>query len=187
MSQFVVGEDGFVTEAAAAELAQWYASRSTDVVPVDFEAHIMLVRAYGALKVDAPFVRKKGLTKPRYHVLRLLHTSQEKRLLMSDIVHAMNVSPTNVTKLVDGLEKDGYVRRLNNPRDKRKVWVELMPDGRDAVEEAIPGVMEHITTLWATLNADEKKVLIHLLSKLRFGILTGPANEQVDWSPRTPS
>jgi DNA-binding MarR family transcriptional regulator len=146
----------------------------------------MLVRAYGALKVDTPFVRKKGLTKPRYHVLRLLHTSLEKRLLMSDIVHAMNVSPTNVTKLVDGLEKDELVRRINNPRDKRKVWVELMPAGRDAVEEAIPGVVEHITNLWSTLNPDEKKLLIHLLSKLRFGILTGGSQDQVEWMAKHP-
>ena len=186
MSQFVVGEDGLVTEAAAAEVAQWYANKNPDVVTLDFEAHIMLVRAFAALRVDAPFVKKGGLTKPRYHVLRLLFTTPDCRLLMSDIVHAMNVSPTNVTKLVDGLEKDGYVRRVDNPRDKRKVWVELMPEGRKALEKAIPGVVEHINSLWVGLSTDEKRVLIHLLSKLRFGILADASNDQVEWIAKHP-
>ena len=105
---------------------------------------------------------------------------------MSEIVHGMNVSATNVTKLVEGLERDGYVRRVDNPRDKRKVWVELMPKGHEAVEDAIPSVSQHITNLWMCLSAEEKKVLIHLLSKLRFGILTDPANEQVEWIAKHP-
>jgi hypothetical protein len=61
-----------------------------------------------------------------------------------------------------------------------------MPAGREAVEEAIPTVVQHITNLWACLSPEEKKVLIHLLSKLRFGILADASAEQVEWIAKRP-
>jgi MarR family 2-MHQ and catechol resistance regulon transcriptional repressor len=186
MPQFVVGNDGLISEAAAAEQAEWYVTRCAEVDSVDFEAHIMLVRAYAALKIGAPFDRRGGLSKPRFNVLRMLYASDEQRLLMSEIVHGMNVSPTSISKLVDGLEESDYVRRVGNMRDKRTIWVELMPKGREAVEDAFPDVGRYVGTVWSGLSHQEKKVLIHLLSKLRFGILSDAADEHVEWIARHP-
>lgn len=186
MAQFVVGDDGLVTEAAATEQARWYVSKCPDVEPVDFEAHIMLIRAYAALKIDAPFERGAGLTKARYNVLRLLYSAEDSRMLMTELVHGLNVSPTTITKLVDGLEEDGSVRRVGNIRDKRKIWVELMPKGREVVEDTFPNVVRHIGSLWVGLSSQEKKVLIHLLSKLRYGILTDAAHEHVESVAKDP-
>jgi MarR family 2-MHQ and catechol resistance regulon transcriptional repressor len=175
MQQFVVGEDGLISEPAASEEAAWYVSKCAGAGSTDFEAHIMLMRAYAALKVDTPFERRGGLTKARYSILRLLYTAEANRRLMTDIVQEMSVSPTNVTKLVDGLEADDLVRRVDDPHDKRKLWVELMPRGRDVAEEAFPNVARHVASLWVGLTVEEKRVLIHLLSKLRLGILANQA------------
>jgi DNA-binding MarR family transcriptional regulator len=178
--QFVVGENGLLSETAASEQADWYVARCPELDPLDFEAHIMLMRAYGALKTDAPFERRGRLTKARYNVLRMLHGEADNRKLMTDIVQSMNVSPTNITKLVDGLERDGYVRRVGNLNDKRKVWVELLPSGAEVVEETLPDVVHHVSTLWQGLSHEEKRVLVHLLSKLRLDILTHSAGQHVE-------
>src|SRR5690606_21610297 len=100
--QFIVGDTGLLSETAACEQARWYAARCPELDPLDFEAHYMLTRAYSALRNDTPFERRSGLTKARYDVLRMLHSDPDNRKLMTDIVQAMNVSPTNITKLVDG-------------------------------------------------------------------------------------
>jgi MarR family 2-MHQ and catechol resistance regulon transcriptional repressor len=147
----------------------------------------MLIRAYAALKVDTPFEPRSGLSKARYSILRLLYTAEANRMLMTDIVQDMSVSPTNVTKLVDGLEADALVKRVDDPHDKRKVWVELMAKGRDVVEEAFPNVARHVGSLWVGLTVEEKKVLIHLLSKLRLGILTNQAQAQIEELAKPPS
>ena len=177
---FVVGENGLLSEPAASEQAGWYVSKCPELDPLDFEAHIMLMRAYAALKTDAPFERRGGLTKARYNVLRMLHGAEGTRKLMTDIVVGMNVSPTNITKLVDGLERDGYVRRAGNLKDKRKVWVELLPAGAEVVEETLPDVVRHVSSLWQGLSREDKKVLVHLLAKLRLDILTHSAEEHVE-------
>jgi DNA-binding MarR family transcriptional regulator len=178
--QFVVGDNGLLSESAAAEQAEWYVSKCPELDPLDFEAHIMIMRAYAALKTDAPFERRGGLTKARYNVLRMLHGEASNRKLMTDIVVGMNVSPTNITKLVDSLERDGYVRRVGNLKDKRKVWVELLPAGAAVVEETLPDVVRHVSGLWQGLSLEEKRVLVHLLAKLRLHILTHSAGEHVE-------
>ena len=178
--QFVVGEYGLLSEPAASEQADWYVSKCPELDALDFEAHIMLMRAYAALKTDAPFERRGGLTKARYNVLRMLHGDEDGRLLMTDIVVSMNVTPTNITKLVDGLERDGYVRRAGNLDDKRKVWVELLPAGANMVEETLPDVVRYVSNLWQGMTHEEKRVLVHLLAKLRLDILTHSAGEHVE-------
>jgi DNA-binding MarR family transcriptional regulator len=178
--EFVVGENGLLSEAAAAEQAEWYLSKCPDLEVLDFEAHLMVMRAYSALQTDTPFEHRGGLTRARYNVLRILHGDDQKRKLMTDIVISMSVSPTNITKLVDGLERDGYVCRVPSGEDKRKVWVELTPSGSRVVEETLPDVVHHVSHLWQGLTLEEKRVLVHLLAKLRLDILTRSAGQRVE-------
>ena len=61
----LLGQESEADRVAREQLAQR--------IPIDFEAHIMIMRAYAALRVDAPFERRGGMTKARYNVLRMLH------------------------------------------------------------------------------------------------------------------
>src|SRR5690606_37710435 len=101
------------------------------------------------------------------------------RRLMSEIVAGVQASAANVSKLVTSLERDGYVRRSANDSDKRRVWVELLPAGVTAVERALPRVARHIAGIWQGLSRDEKRVLVHLLAKLRLDIFTRSAERHV--------
>ncbi|HEX5368887.1 MAG TPA: MarR family transcriptional regulator [Dehalococcoidia bacterium] len=179
MPHFLVREDGMLSEVEASEQAQWYVTQCPEMEPLAFEAQLMIMRAYNAVKSDTPFQHRKGLTNARYNVLRLLIQREQGRMPMGDIIQGMNVSPTNITKLVDGLEKDGLVRRAFDPADKRKIWVELTPAGSNVVLEAFPEVVRHVDSLWQGLSPDERRVLIHLLAKLRLTILTNSSEAQV--------
>ena len=172
MSQFEVREDGLLSERPVADLAEWYKKYCPSTDLLAFEAQFMLMRSYMSLKLDSPFELRGGLTRARYNVLRILAQAKDERLLMTDIVQGMNVSPTNITKLVDVLVKDNYVRRVPDPQDKRKFWVELMPEGAKIFEETIPDVGDHVRELWAGISDQEKRLLIHLLARLRVNILT---------------
>lgn len=181
MEQFLVGSDGLLSELAALEQAAWFRTHTPGIDPVDFEAHFMLIRGFEAVKSEAPFEKHGIVSKSRFGILRLLYQADDNRMIMTDIVQKMNVSPTNITKLVDGLERANYVRRVDNEHDKRRVWVELLPEGRNAVETMVPTVATHIHSLWSGLNTEEKRVLIHLLAKLRLHILTSTANGNTPW------
>ena len=188
MSQFEVREDGLLSERPVAEIAEWYRKYCPTTDLLAFEAQFMLMRAYMSLKLDSPFELRGGLTRARYNVLRLLAQAKDERLLMTDIVTGMNVSPTNITKLVDVLVKDDYVRRVPDTQDKRKFWVELMPAGAKIFEEMIPEVGDHVREIWDGMSDQEIRMLIHLLARLRVNILTSVAfNERAPGLATPPS
>lgn len=172
MNQFEVGEDGLLSETPVAELAAWYGEHCPETPLLAFEAQFMLMRTYMSLKLDSPFELRGGITRARYNVLRILAQAPEERLLMTDIVTRMNVSPTNITKLVDVLVEDNYVRRVPDPIDKRKFWVELMPAGRLIFEEFVPDVGDHVRSFWQGISEQEMRTLVHLLSRIRLNAMT---------------
>jgi DNA-binding MarR family transcriptional regulator len=188
MNQFEVGSDGLLTEGPIAELADWYHKHCPNTPAAAFEAQFMLMRAYMTLKLDSPFELRGGITRARYNVLRLLSQAHEERLQMSDIVTGMNVSPTAVTKLVDMLVEDDCVRRVPDPDDKRKFWVEMMPHGRELFEELIPEVGKHVGAFWSGITPEEMRTLTHLLARIRLNAITSPAfQEHAAWLVSPPS
>jgi len=50
-------------------------------------------------------------------------------LSMSELSRALDVTPRNVTGLIDRLESDALVRRVNHPTDRRISVVELTVPG----------------------------------------------------------
>jgi DNA-binding MarR family transcriptional regulator len=74
---------------------------------------------------------------PQMKVLMLLglHGSAP----VSQLAQQMGVSPPNVTGILDRLEQHGWVRRTNDPHDRRVVRVVLTDQGQrflDSIQEA---------------------------------------------------
>ncbi len=104
---------------------------------------------------------------------------------MSEISRALHVSPTSVTKLVNALSRDGLVRRLNDPDDRRRAWAEITPSGTSVLLDNLPGMRSFTRSRWQGLDKQEKRHLTHLLAKLVYTIQTGP--EPIDFIPTTPA
>jgi MarR family 2-MHQ and catechol resistance regulon transcriptional repressor len=96
---------------------------------------------------------------------------------MSEIGDGLEISPTVVTRLVDSLVADGLVRRADHPDDKRKTWAEITSAGIELFEAEMPLMTKEIEKLWQGMEPAEKRVLIHLLAKLRLNLLTAAARD----------
>jgi DNA-binding MarR family transcriptional regulator len=175
-ADFIV-TDGWLTDRWAVDLAAWYTEHCPGVEMLDFETHLAVMRASAVMIVDSPVDTFAGLSRARYNILRMLYQSEGRRLLMSDIVQGMNVSPTNITKLVDSLVADGLVRRVGHEQDKRRTWAELTEKGESLLLECVPQVGAHIKRLWGCLEDSEKTVLIHLLTKMRLNNVANSPEE----------
>jgi len=64
-----------------------------------------------------------GLTTARVHLLWVLQHAGPST--QRDLARLCDVTPRNITGLVDGLEESGHVRRTPHPTDRRSVIVEL--------------------------------------------------------------
>jgi MarR family 2-MHQ and catechol resistance regulon transcriptional repressor len=178
MTEFQHLADGLLTDKTIHELAEWYVEQSpAGGDALTYEAHLMFMRTHLAVtSIEGPSARA-GLTRARYNVLRSLYRAEGRRLLMNQIGQGLSVSPTNITKLIDGLVEDDLVQRVHHPHDKRMTWAELTPKGAKMFEELLPQVKQHTERLWAGLNHEEKRLLVHLLAKVRKNLQEAGARE----------
>ena len=90
---------------------------------------ILLARLNEAL---APF----DLTFARYEALMLLYFSRRGSLPLGKMGARLQVHPTSVTNLIDGLEKLGFADRTPHPSDRRTTLATLTERGRSVASEA---------------------------------------------------
>jgi len=120
---------------------------------------IVLAAVDDALK---PF----DLTFARYEALVLLTFSQRGSLPLGKMGERLMIHPTSVTNIVDRLEAQGLVRRLDHPTDRRTTLCEITPVGRSLVARATKAVTA-VDLGIAGLSEREVETLTQLLGKLR--------------------
>jgi DNA-binding MarR family transcriptional regulator len=75
-----------------------------------------------------------GLSEGRFQILIRLQHVPGGRATMGELAEALEVTPRTVTGLVDNLERDGLVRRVDDPSDRRSVYAEVTDKGRERVK-----------------------------------------------------
>jgi MarR family 2-MHQ and catechol resistance regulon transcriptional repressor len=126
-----------------------------------------LLRTHGCLSpfVDAD-LRGQRLTASQLNALLVLRAAGPEGLLMGEIGRALVVTKSNVTGLVDRLERQGLVARADHD-DRRATVVRLTPQGAELLDQAVPRHAERLAELTRCFTDEEKRTLIELLSRLR--------------------
>jgi DNA-binding MarR family transcriptional regulator len=85
---------------------------------------------------------------------------------------ALMIRRSNMTKLVDALERRGLVRRTPSDLDRRSVELSLTEAGRNLVESLKPAILAHESFALSVLTVHERRMFLGLLGKLNDGIRT---------------
>jgi DNA-binding MarR family transcriptional regulator len=113
-------------------------------------------------------LRPWKLSFPRYEGLMLLYYSRNGSLPLGKMGGRLQVHPTSVTNVIDGLERLGYVQRERHEQDRRTTLARITEDGRDTAEAATKALNEvHFGT--GPLRKSELEQLFTLLRTLRAG------------------
>ena len=89
-----------------------------------------------ALEVD--LVSGFGIDGGDYGVLVNLSEAPDQRLRMCDLAARLHLSPSGLTRRLDGLVKAGYVARQPSEQDRRVTLAVLTDAGRATLEAAAP-------------------------------------------------
>ena len=98
--------------------------------------------------------------------LLLLQLWDRDRCSQTDLVERLGIDPSTVTKMLQRLERDGWVRREPSPDDGRVTLVTLTAAGRE-LQTAVTGIwrqLEHESV--KTLTDQERAALLRLLRKV---------------------
>lgn len=97
--------------------------------------------------LDNELQAEQGLSLGEYDVLARLADAPEGALRMTDLVNHTRLSPSGITRRIDGLVKAGLVERRQCPSDRRGSYAALTELGAKRLKEAAPthvrGVREH--------------------------------------------
>jgi MarR family 2-MHQ and catechol resistance regulon transcriptional repressor len=78
-------------------------------------------------------------------------------------------SGSNMTTVIDNLERDGFVRRERDANDRRVIHVHLTEAGSGKVEAVLPGHIAALVDEFKVLSATEQETLGELCKKLGRG------------------
>ncbi len=106
-----------------------------------------------------------GLSLAKLAVLQFLAEAKE-ALPLSDLAARQHCVRSNITQLVDRLEKDGLVRRRAAADDRRSVLAELTPAGQQAHAKGVRALAEAQRAIVRALKAREATSLQNALSAL---------------------
>jgi DNA-binding MarR family transcriptional regulator len=96
------------------------------------------------------------------------------RLSPTRLARGLMLSSAGVTSRIDRLERRGFVRRLDDPNDRRGVIIELTDEGLAVVDAAVAANSASDRQLLARLEPEELVQLEALLRKVLGGLeLTG--------------
>lgn len=111
----------------------------------------------------------RPLSLPRMRLLHVIAESGAQRLRMRDLSEALGVTARNVTTIVDGLEHDGFVVRRPDATDRRATLLELTAFGQAHIARMYELQIRMSERLFAPLDADERRIFMRLLEKIRAG------------------
>ncbi|MEV0650640.1 MarR family transcriptional regulator [Phytomonospora sp. NPDC050363] len=113
----------------------------------DYELWTDLVALHGRVeqRLAAVLLRQHSLGLSEYRALCHLAKSADGELRMQELAELTGLNQSSVTRLVHRLEKAGLARRTHCAQDRRGVYTEITPDGRELQARALPVYSEELS------------------------------------------
>src|SRR5256885_7236847 len=105
-------------------------------------------------------------TLPRFDLMAQLERHRE-GLKMNELSRLLMVTGGNITAIVDQLEKEGLVERLDEPADRRAFRIRLTRAGERGFAEMARAHEEWVVELLARLSRREHDELLRLLARAK--------------------
>lgn len=109
---------------------------------------LLCVQARLLARLDAELSREHGLSLGDYEVLVHLSEAAGRALRMTELAGRLALSPSGLTRRLDGLVREGLVARRACPSDRRGSLAELTEEGADrlraAAETHVAGVRRYL-------------------------------------------
>lgn len=124
-------------------------------------------------------VKPAGLTGAQYNVLRILRGAGKEGLACREIGERMISRDPDITRLLDRMEKRGWITRKRQSDDRRVVKTFVTAAGLDLLKQLDQPVQELHKRQFAHMSAAQLRTLAALLDEVR-----GPQAKDCEPPPR---
>ena len=118
-------------------------------------------------RVISSVVEPAGITMQQYNVLRILRGAGDEAIPTLEIRARMIEQTPGITRLLDKLERRGWVTRNRHSGDRRQVLCLITPQGKQLIDSLDDGVDAIYDRLLGTVSDAEVQVLVRAMDALR--------------------
>jgi DNA-binding MarR family transcriptional regulator len=135
-----------------------------------YDALLQLLRTAETLwNASRVFFDRWEISPSQFNILNLLHLNPS-GCTQIELSRLLIMHRSNITGLVDRLEKRGLLQRKDNPNDRRAYKVLLTSAGRKLIEKILPDYYAAAETIWGNFPVARTKQLVGDLEKLSVNI-----------------
>jgi DNA-binding MarR family transcriptional regulator len=141
----------------------------TSALPQQLEAWIAFLRSHSAItrELSAQLQREHGLTLNDYEVLLHLSHAEGGMMRRVDLAQTVLLTASGITRLLEGLERGGFVCKETCSSDARVSYAKLTEEGAQKLSDAAITHLRGIDELFLGRYSDaELATLAELLSRL---------------------
>jgi len=142
-------------------------SRPLPPPPLEDSLFVTILRAADRLAQQAEqIIKASGLTATQYNVLRILRGAEPQGLPCRVIADRMISRDPDMTRLLDRLEKQGYITRERQTDDRRVIKTRITPEGLKQLKKLDQPVHELHQNQFRHMSVSRLKQLGELLREL---------------------
>ena len=122
----------------------------------------------GCQEKEAWLAEQHGLFQAEFKCLRLFGSDES--LNNTQISKRMNLSPSRLTRIIDGLVKKGYMQRAIDPNDRRNMIVTLSRRGKILTNKLNRAFVEVHEEILQDIDVTQHEPLISAMENLHLAI-----------------
>ena len=125
---------------------------------LELQAWVGLLRTHAAVtrQLDRELVQEHGLTINDYEVLLRLSRADDRMMRRVDLAEQVLLSPSGITRLLDGLERSGCVTKAACRTDARVVYAKLTDKGAKRLAAASESHLASVRALFGERFTEEE-------------------------------
>ena len=84
----------------------------------------------------------------------------------TEMAAAMDMSTAHVAKILGALEEKSLIRREMDPKDRRKIIVTLLPEGKALIQNHMRKMLGRLADLLAALGEEDARALVRISGRI---------------------
>jgi len=137
-------------------------------VSLQQEAFLSILRTASELShASDKFLREFGISQPQYNVLRILRGAGAEGLCRNEISARMVTATPDMSRLLDRMERSGWITRERDENDRRQVSTFITDSGRKLLTLMEDPIHQQTHRLLEGVKSSDLKMLLDVLAQIR--------------------
>jgi DNA-binding MarR family transcriptional regulator len=133
----------------------------------------------------AKVARRHGLSHAALNALAVIEGNGSP-MAAGEVGAHMHITSGTMTSVLDTLERNGYIERLTDPDDRRRVLVDVTPEAQAVLDRLLPEAVQTTTAVMREFDDKELHAFLDTLARIRVAIAATPDDMAPPAPRRTP-